>query len=143
MNWIKTCVTFPMDHLPILKSISEMFPLALVSNFDHAPTGYQILEEYNLLPYFRTILFSDEVGWCKPHPILFTTALERLGVTPEEALFVGDTPDLDILGPKNIGMEVAWIENADHPLPPDYPKPDYYLKKFIDLPILLTSGNYP
>jgi len=141
MNWIKNCVEFPSDHLPILKSMSETFPLALVSNFDHAPTGYQILEQYDLVPFFRTILFSDELGWCKPHPILFTTALERLGVTPEEALFVGDTPELDTLGPKNIGMDVAWIENTEHPLPSHYPEPDYYLRKFSDLTLILTPGD--
>ena len=45
--------------------------------------------------YLHHIVVSDEHGWRKPHPQIFTDALSVLGVRPEEALFVGDSPQDD------------------------------------------------
>ena len=42
------------------------------------------------------IFISEEIGVAKPHPRIFHTACERLGIAPGEALYVGDDPERDV-----------------------------------------------
>jgi putative hydrolase of the HAD superfamily len=46
----------------------------------------------------------------KPHQEIFRKALQELGVTAEETVFVGDTVDADVLGPKAAGMRTIYLE---------------------------------
>jgi putative hydrolase of the HAD superfamily len=49
-----------------------------------------------LSPLFDTILISEAEGVHKPDRQIFDRALERLDVTPAQAVFVGDHPDVDV-----------------------------------------------
>jgi putative hydrolase of the HAD superfamily len=62
--------------------------LACVSNWDISLHSH--LEEARLDGYFAEIVSSAEAGAAKPDPEVFRLALERLGVTPERAVHVGD-----------------------------------------------------
>jgi FMN phosphatase YigB (HAD superfamily) len=62
--------------------------LACVSNWDVSLRGH--LDRAGLAGFFATIVSSAEAGAAKPDPDVFRLALERLGVTPERALHVGD-----------------------------------------------------
>jgi HAD superfamily hydrolase (TIGR01549 family) len=48
---------------------------------------------------------SASVGYRKPHPAVFEAALRRLDVTPKEAIEVGDSYEVDVLGAKRAGMK--------------------------------------
>jgi HAD superfamily hydrolase (TIGR01509 family) len=63
---------------------------ALVSNihFDLRPE----LDKQGILPLLDTVVLSFEHGIQKPDPRMFELALDALGVTPTEAVMVGDTP---------------------------------------------------
>lgn len=62
--------------------------LACVSNWDISLHSH--LEEARLDGSFAEIVSSAEAGAAKPDPKVFRLALERLGVTPERAVHVGD-----------------------------------------------------
>jgi putative hydrolase of the HAD superfamily len=63
------------------------------------------LEACDLLRYFTDCRLSAvDVGYIKPHPIIFETALNRLGISPAEAVFVGDNPEADVVGAQRVGM---------------------------------------
>jgi putative hydrolase of the HAD superfamily len=69
---------------------------------------------------------SSESARCyKPDPRIFHEALSELGVAPEEALYVGDSQDDDIVGAKRAGMQVAWINRTGQTLKPGVPQRDY------------------
>lgn len=54
-----------------------------------------ILTAFNrlgLIPYFDAIVCGDMVPRCKPHPDPYLSALERLGVSPDEAVVFEDSP---------------------------------------------------
>ena len=53
------------------------------------------------------VVFSSEVGRRKPAPELYLTALERLGMAPAEALYVGDRVLEDFDGPRRLGMRAV------------------------------------
>ena len=57
-----------------------------------------------VLKYFDVTAFSDEVGFRKPHPEIFLYALSKVGLSPREAVMVGDDPETDVVGAKSIGM---------------------------------------
>ncbi len=53
------------------------------------------------------VVFSSEVGRRKPAPELYLAALDRLCVTAEEALYVGDRAAEDYDGPRRLGMRAV------------------------------------
>jgi putative hydrolase of the HAD superfamily len=53
---------------------------------------------------------SGAVNKRKPSPEIFVKSLKKLGITAENAVFVGDTLDADIEGAKNAGMKAIIIE---------------------------------
>ena len=52
------------------------------------------------------VVASASAGASKPDPAIFTRALRRLGVSPERALHVGDTPAADAAGARAAGVDV-------------------------------------
>ncbi|ASJ03470.1 2-haloalkanoic acid dehalogenase [Thermococcus profundus] len=68
------------------------------------------LDALGILDLFDTITTSEDAGFYKPHPRPFQLALERAGVKPEEALYVGDNPSKDCVGAKNIGMTSVLLD---------------------------------
>lgn len=51
--------------------------------------------------------------------VFFLHVLERLGVNPADAVFVGDSPKEDIRGAQQAGMRAIWVRSPEFPLPPD------------------------
>ena len=86
---------------------------------------------------FEAVVISDQVGWRKPSPIIFHEALNRLHLDPADALFVGDRPEIDVLGAKRVGMAAAWVNPGAEPLPEGIPKPDYEVRALPELLALL------
>lgn len=77
------------------------------------------LEREGLLDYFSSLTFSDETGYPKPDPRMFEKTLAEMGVLPEHALHVGDTPRTDIAGALGMGMRaVRFAAVNDHEDPP-------------------------
>lgn len=81
------------------------FELAFVSNtLTHPDLMRARLTEFGLLPHAKVHVFSVAVGERKPSPAIYQAALDGLGVSPAEALFVGDRVREDVLGPQSLGM---------------------------------------
>lgn len=127
----------PPHHRALLEALSPRFQIGIVSNFDYAPTVQSILERDGVASLFDTVVISDQVGWRKPKPVIFETALAQLGVEPREALFVGDRAEIDVLGAKGVGMAAAWVNRDRELRPEDVPAPDYELADLAELAAVL------
>jgi HAD superfamily hydrolase (TIGR01509 family) len=99
------------EAVPVLSALSKRTQLALVSNFDHPPLVYAILREMGLQDFFNLILLSGEVGVRKPSPLIYRRAIEKLRVSAEEALFVGDSPE-DVEGANAVGMRAVLVDRS-------------------------------
>lgn len=99
----------------VLTNLSGDYKLGLVSNFTYAPLIYAALRMLKINRFFNAILVSDAVGWRKPHPKIFEEALSRLRVKPEETVYVGDSPEEDIKGAKQLGMKTIYVESQFYP----------------------------
>lgn len=84
--------------------------LAVVSNWDERLPG--VLGGLGIGERFDTVVFSQRVGFEKPHPAIFRRALEELGVTAPEALHVGDRPRHDVEGAAAVGMRTALLDRG-------------------------------
>jgi HAD superfamily hydrolase (TIGR01549 family) len=85
---------------------------------------------------FPIILVSEEEGVWKPDPIIFTRALARAGVTPREALYVGDSPEHDVAGSQAAGLSSVWINRRQRTWPGGAP-PDHEIEDLRQLVELL------
>jgi FMN phosphatase YigB (HAD superfamily) len=78
--------------LELIKELKGDYTLALMTN---AASRYSLDQRFNpgeLDELFEVIVISGEVGWDKPAPEIYTMTAEKLGVLPEECLFIDDIP---------------------------------------------------
>jgi len=86
---------------------------------------------------FDVLIGADDVENPKPHPEPVLMALERLGVAPKAATFVGDSPH-DMASGRAAGVRLAaamWGPFDRKVLEPH--EPDYWLEQATDLKQLL------
>ncbi len=62
---------------------------------------------------FDAVVTFDDTGERKPSPAPFLKILEKLEVSPQEALMVGDWAERDIQGAKKVGMKTAFAKYGD------------------------------
>jgi len=62
-----------------------------------------VLEAVGLAPYFDYVAASALEGVAKPDPQIFRVVLHKLGVAPQEAVHIGDSPD-DVAGAEAAGV---------------------------------------
>ncbi len=108
MTRLADALVLPPHHREVVASLGRTHRLGIVTNFDHAPTVHDVLARDGLSGHFEVVVISGEVGWRKPHRLLFDTALERLGIRADEALFVGDNYELDVVGATHAGLAAVW-----------------------------------
>ena len=82
--------------------------LACVSNSDGRAEAH--LERYGLRSPLEFVIDSHVVGIEKPDPRIFDLALERLGVEPPRALYVGDLRSVDERGSRSAGMQFVLLD---------------------------------
>lgn len=97
-----------------------------------------VLAGYGVLALLDVATFSDEASECKPAPGIFLRTLAALGVEPDEAVFVGDTPELDVVGPQQVGM---WTVQVGE-LVQDGVHPHARISVLSDLPAALSSLGF-
>lgn len=101
----------------LLKTLSaQNYKLGLISNFTYAPLIYGALRKTSLNNFFDTVLVSADVGWRKPHVKIFEEALKRLDVKAEETVYVGDSPEEDVKGAKQLGIKTIYVISQFYPL---------------------------
>ncbi len=140
MGFLASAVEVPQDYQDLLVFLHQRYRVALVSNFDHASTAYAILRRWGIKSCFDAILISEEFGWRKPHPAIFTAALDQLGVQAREALFVGDSPLEDIGGAKGVFLDAAWIGSDGSGYPAHVASPDFVIASLAGVRGILDGG---
>ena len=81
---------------------------AIASNAPFPPAMmHRQVRENGLAERLDAVVFSSEVGRRKPAPELYLAALDRLGVAPADAVYVGDRVLEDYEGPRRLGMRAV------------------------------------
>ena len=128
---------FP-ETLPAIEALRPHYRLALLSNADD-DFLLACLERNRL--HFDPIVSSEEAGAIKPHPAIFERLTREMGLKPEQILYVGDNPWPDVLGGRQAGLRVAWVNRYRLRRPRQVPPPDIKVTSLAELvPFLAPDG---
>ena len=120
----------------VLRKLHSKYKLGIVSNFAIPECVVKLLKGSKIYELFDVVVVSGAVNKRKPSPEIFDVALKMLGVSASEAVFVGDTVDADVEGPKAIGMKAVYIERRVQKESEKF-CPDQTIKSLRELPSAL------
>jgi len=124
-------VPFP-DAAPSLAALRGAgLRLAIVSNWDCSLRA--MLAELGLAAAVDAVVVSAEIGAAKPDPVIFREALGRLRCGPDEALFVGDSLETDVIGARAAGLRALLLDRAPSGMDRDGLERIFSLSDLIEL----------
>jgi HAD superfamily hydrolase (TIGR01509 family) len=131
-------VSLDKDALDVLRKLRGKYKLGLISNFAIPECGWKLLEKFGLKKFFDVVIISGEINRRKPSAEIFERALKAIDIKASKAVFVGDMPDLDVMGPKKVGMKTVLINRR--PLKEDADvKPDRVITRLSELLAVLED----
>ena len=107
-----TLLVYPNVNKTLIEIIKMGIQLSVVSD---APSREAWMRLYylNLHHVFDPVLTFDDTGVRKPSPKPFKMALDILQAKPDEVLMIGDWPERDVVGAKEIGMKTIFARYGD------------------------------
>ena len=111
---VKSSMKLFPEALDVIKKLKSKYKLGMVSNSqkDGSTKALENDEYKKLEQLFDAIVIAGEGDIpAKPDPAPFKIVLEKLGLKPDEAIFVGDDFRGDIEGSKNAGLTPVWLKH--------------------------------
>jgi putative hydrolase of the HAD superfamily len=107
-----TLLVYPNVNKTLIELIKMGIQLSVVSD---APSREAWMRLYylNLHHVFDPVLTFDDTGVRKPSAKPFEMALDILQASPDEVLMIGDWPERDVVGAKQIGMKTIFARYGD------------------------------
>jgi putative hydrolase of the HAD superfamily len=111
------CMQVREDAYRVLETLKRQgTSLGLITN------GFTVVQNatidaIEIRDYFDVTIISEEIGLRKPDPAIFHKAVAVLGVEPEQAWYVGDHPESDMLGASQAGLTGIWLRSGGHKWP--------------------------
>jgi putative hydrolase of the HAD superfamily len=107
-----TLLVYPNVNKTLIELIKMGIRLSVVSD---APSREAWMRLYylNLHHVFDPVLTFDDTGVRKPSPKPFEMALDIIQAKPDEVLMIGDWPERDVVGAKQIGMKTIFARYGD------------------------------
>jgi epoxide hydrolase-like predicted phosphatase len=96
--------------LDVISRLHGNYKLAVLSN---SPPGLaHWLADWKLLNFFEVVFCSGDEGIAKPDPNAFELTLERLGLQPDEAVFIDDTRE-HVEAAQKLGLQGILFTSAE------------------------------
>jgi 2-haloalkanoic acid dehalogenase type II len=146
MGKLREQVRILPHHRDVFAALRGRLPLAVISNFSHAPLAHRVLEEAGLIEDLDPLVISEQARYRKPRPEIFQAAADRLGLAAHEIAHVGDNLDADVRGAGELGMRTVWITRRV-PDPEaaleayEGPQPDVVIEDLAQLPAWLEGDR--
>jgi HAD superfamily hydrolase (TIGR01549 family) len=137
MDGVRKVTFAPPERSEAVRRLASHFRLGLVSNFDDAQCGREVLLDTGVADLFEAVIISAEAGLRKPNPLIYERILTMMSLDPADVMFVGDTPREDVYAPRVAGMRVTWVNSRAMQLPEHIPQPDFTVGSIAELPALL------
>ena len=98
----------------LLKHLKKNYRLHIITNGFDRVQNFKI-KNSGIKPFFNFIFTAEKVGFKKPHPKIFETAMNTVGSTPYSSLMIGDTFEADIQGALKLGMQALHFNSHNEP----------------------------
>lgn len=100
------------DVIPCLEYLTkEKYILGIITN-GHIRDQKAKLRRFNLESYFPIVIISGEIGFAKPSPEIFLKCINLLKLNPQEIMYVGDKPEMDVIAANKVGIRGIWLNRA-------------------------------
>lgn len=100
------------DAVPTLTAIKVRgLRIGVISDCTHELPAF--LPTLPVAPLLDALVFSVELGVCKPDPAIYLAACDRLGVDPQDCLYVGDGGSRELTGAAAVGMTSVRLNAPD------------------------------
>ena len=119
----------------LLAHLKTRFRVGVVSNFFGNLT--QVLEDAGLAGSVEIMIDSGCVGIAKPDPRIFQLALERLRLPPEQAIFIGDSYERDMMPSAQLGLKTIWLKGPNPRVPEHATPVDAVITRLSELEVLV------
>ncbi|MBN1555503.1 MAG: HAD family hydrolase [Phycisphaerae bacterium] len=109
----KGTVVFP-EAESVLAELSGTYKLAIITNTQgqRESEAHRLSLFPRLKAFFQTVIVAGQAGIPpKPDATPFHMCLDTLGVSPREAVYVGDDWHNDICGAKDVGIQPIWLQH--------------------------------
>ena len=93
----------------VIKLLAKKYIIGAITN------GNADINSTTLAPYFSFSFSAEAVGWAKPCGEIFLHALNFTNSLPQEMIYVGDDPILDIDAANELGIHTVWLVNSKSP----------------------------
>lgn len=103
----------------ILNYLSEKYILHIITN-GFEKVQHLKLNNSGIKKYFSTVTTSEELGFKKPHPSVFQTAMMKASAAPQRSIMIGDSFEADIIGAENAGMHTLFFNYRNEIVVPPY-----------------------
>jgi len=109
--------------------VDKGYQLHLITN-GFEQTQHSKLKYSGLSKYFVEVITSEGSNSLKPHKEIFEYAMNKVSCCADECIMIGDSPEVDILGAMNAGMDQVFV---DHLCVGCEIKPTYVVRSLIEL----------
>jgi len=120
------------DVLPALDRLVKRYRLCVLTNSLKEYTDLKV-EQTRISHYFEHIFTADQIGYAKPSPEIFIRVLKRMGLKNSNAIYVGDSPEMDVPGARKAGIATFIVNRMGKPIP-DGLRPTVEIKTLTELP---------
>jgi putative hydrolase of the HAD superfamily len=104
-------VAYP-EAAATLRSLKDCgIAIGVCSNWGWELDAY--LEQVGLLGLVDSTVTSARAGSRKPHPGIYACSTDALGIDPIRVVFVGDSWEPDVRGPRRLGMTGVHVWRAE------------------------------
>lgn len=86
------------------------YDLGLVTNRINVERFHELMDQMSLWSHFELVLAAGEVGASKPDPQIFAAALDRLGATAQDTIYIGDNYWADVVGARRAGVTPVLLD---------------------------------
>jgi putative hydrolase of the HAD superfamily len=112
-----TILSVDSEALDLLRKLHGNIELGLVTNYDHPPAIYKMIESTKMADFFSVVIISGEIGIWKPDPRILQTAIEGMSLQASDCIYVGDSA-VDIEASISAGVDPVLIVREDHQIDP-------------------------
>ncbi len=121
------------DEVPdVLRELAAAsIRIGLISNSHRCLASFQ--SHFELQGLISATVSSSEHGFMKPHPSIFSAALQLVDVQPADAVMVGDSLKHDVEGAIRAGMRGVLLHRGDTPTAPGV----------LDVPVIRSLRELP
>lgn len=104
---------FPHTY-EVLEYLHEKYSMHIITN-GFEEIQHKKLHNCNISRFFKSVITSEQAGVKKPHAGIYHYGLRASAANPQECIMIGDEPDVDLIGARDVGIDQVYFNAENEP----------------------------